>query len=112
MIFELNRLCLLNNKPNEASYLVAKFLCLLSKNLVIISYADSSQGHIGVVYQACNFKYYGLTVKRTNWSLKSRPELHGQTVSDLSKGQKNRIQYMKDTYGDDFCLIDRPRKHR
>lgn len=112
MVFELNRLCLLNNKPNEASFLVAKALRLLPKNLIIVSYADPEYGHTGIIYQASNFKYYGLTKKRTNWSLKSRPELHGQTVSDLSKGRENRIQYMKDTYGDDFYLKPRGQKHR
>jgi hypothetical protein len=111
-VLELNRLCLKNNRKNEASFLVSKSLKLLPKNMFILSFADPTQGHTGYVYQAANFKYYGLSAKRTDWALKSRPEMHGQTVTDLSRGQKNRVKYMKDTYGDDFYLKSRPRKHR
>lgn len=111
-ILELNRLCLKDNLKNEASMLVGKSLKLLPKGKIIISFADMSQGHLGIVYQACNFTYHGLSAKRTDWALKSRPELHGQTIADLSRGKKNRAQYMRDTYKDDFYLKPRPRKHR
>lgn len=111
-ILELNRLCLLNNKPNEASYLVSRSLKLLPSNMIIISFADSSQGHYGYVYQACNFTYHGLSAKRTDWALKSKPNLHGTTIADKSRGQKNRAEYMRQVYGDDFYLKQRPRKHR
>lgn len=30
----------------------------------------------------------------------------------MSRGQPNRAQYMRDTFGDDFYLKPRPRKHR
>lgn len=111
-VLELNRLCLKNNIKNEASYLVSKSLKLLPRNKIVVSYADTNQGHIGYVYQACNFTYHGLSAKRTDWALRSRPELHGQSVADLSRGQKNRAEYMRKTYGDDFYLKPRPRKHR
>lgn len=111
-VLELNRLCLKNNKKNEASILVSKSLKLLPKGKIIISFADSSQGHVGYVYQACNFKYFGLSAKRTDWKIKGMEHLHGQTIGDLSRGKKNRAQWMRDTYGDNFYLEPRPRKHR
>lgn len=111
-VLELNRLCLLHNLKNEASLLVSRSLKLLPKGKIIISFADLSQNHNGTVYQACNFTYHGLSAKRTDWALKSKPTLHGQTIADLSRGQKNRAKYMRDTYGDDFYLKPRPRKHR
>lgn len=111
-VLELNRLCLLHNRKNEASFLVAKSLKLLPKGKIIISFADTAQNHLGVVYQACNFTYHGLSAKRTDWALKSRPELHGATVADMSRGQQNRAKYMREVYGDDFYLKPRPRKHR
>lgn len=111
-ILELNRLCLLNNKPNEASLLVGRSLKLLPENKIVISFADMSQGHKGYVYQACNFTYHGLSAKRTDWALKSNPNLHGATIADKSRGMKNRAEYMRKTYGDDFYLKQRPRKHR
>lgn len=111
-VLELNRLCLLNNKRNEASILISRSLKLLPKEKIIISFADCSQGHIGYVYQACNFTYHGLSAKRTDWALHSKPHLHGQTIGDEFRGQKNRVRLMKEKYGDDFYLKPRPRKHR
>ena len=111
-ILELNRLCLLNNKKNEASFLVSKSLKMLPKERIIISFADSSQNHKGYVYQACNFTYHGLSAKRTDWALKSKPNLHGQTIADEFRGQPNRAKLMREKYGDEFYLKPRPRKHR
>lgn len=111
-VLELNRLCLKYNRSNEASKLVSSSLKLLPKNKIIISFADTSQGHTGIVYQACNFTYHGLSAKRTDWKVKGKEHLHGQTIADEFRGVKNRAQAMRDKYGDDFYLEPRPRKHR
>ena len=111
-ILELNRLCLKNNLKNEASMLVAASLKMLPRNKIIVSFADISQNHTGIVYQACNFLYCGLSAKRTDWKVKGKEHLHGQTIADEFRGVKNRAQAMRDKYGDDFYLQDRPRKHR
>jgi hypothetical protein len=111
-VLELNRLCLLNNLKNEASFLISKSLKMLPKDRIIVSNADASQGHIGTVYQATNFNYYGLSAKRTDWKLKGHEHLHNTSVIDMTRGMENRAQYMRDTYGDDFYLQERPRKHR
>ena len=111
-ILELNRLCLKYNRKNEASLLVGRSLRLLPKNKIIISFADTNQDHKGYVYQACNFTYHGLSAKRTDWAVKGKEHLHGQTIADEFRGVKNRAQAMRDKYGDDFYLKPRPRKHR
>ena len=111
-VLELNRLCLRYNKPNEASHLVSQALKLLPKGKIVVSFADTEQGHAGVVYQACNFIYCGLSAKRTDWKVKGKEHLHGQTIADEFRGRKNRAQAMRDKYGDDFYLKPRPRKHR
>jgi hypothetical protein len=111
-VLELNRLCLKYNKKNEASKLVSSSLRLLPKNKIIVSFADISQGHTGIVYQACNFSYHGLSAKRTDWKVKGKEHLHGQTIADEFRGVKNRAKAMRDKYGDDFYLEARPRKHR
>ena len=85
---------------------------LLPKGKIIVSFADISQGHNGCVYRACNFGYYGLSAKRTDWKVKGREHLHGQTIADEFRGVKNRAQAMRDKYGNDFYLEPRPRKHR
>lgn len=110
-VLELNRLCLSHNRKNEASLLVGRSLKLLPHGKLIVSFADTEQGHVGFVYQACNFKYYGLSAKRTDWKVKGLEHLHGQTIADKFKG-KGRADALREMYGDDFYLKPRPRKHR
>ena len=110
-VLELNRLCCENAK-NVASTLVGRSLRLLPKPCVVVSYADTAQGHVGYIYQATNFIYTGLSAKRTDWKIKGREHLHGATVADESRGQENRAEWMRAKYGEDFYLEDRPRKHR
>lgn len=112
LVRELNRLVLDKNEKNLASFFVSSTLKLLPKPLIIVSFADTSMGHHGYVYQACNFLYTGLSEKRTNWKLKGKEHLHSATIADLSRGKLDRVGYMRETYGDDFYLEERPRKHR
>lgn len=112
-VLELNRLIIEEDCPkNSASFLVGRSLRLLPKPSIVVSYADTAQGHVGYIYQACNFLYTGLSAKRTDWKIKGQEEKHGATIADKSRGMKNRAQYMRDTYGDDFYLEERSRKHR
>jgi hypothetical protein len=110
-VLELNRLCCESTK-NLASMLVGRSLAMLPKPSIVVSYADTEQGHIGYVYQATNFIYTGLSAKRTDWKIKGAEHLHGATVADMSRGKENRADYMREKFGDDFYLKDRPRKHR
>ena len=110
-VIELNRLCVDSKEKNITSWFVS--LCLKTfDHKIIISYADTSQGHTGKIYQATNFLYTGLSAKRTDWKIKGMEHLHGQTIADESRGHENRSKYMREKYGDDFYLEDRPRKHR
>lgn len=113
-VLELNRLCLKSNQKNHASMLVSAALRQMAKigDWLIVSFADTEQGHSGIVYQACNFGYYGLSAKRTDWKVRGLEHLHGQTIADEFRGAANRAQAMRDKYGDDFYLKPRPRKHR
>lgn len=109
-VLELNRLCC-NQGKNFCSILVGRSLALLPKPSIVVSYADTSMGHVGYVYQATNFIYTGLSAKRTDWNIEGI-ESHGYTVADKSRGMENRAQWMRETFGDRFSLKDRPRKHR
>ena len=110
-VLELNRL-VCDSVKNLASRLVSESLRLIPKPRIIVSYADTAQGHVGYIYQATNFIYTGLSAKRTDWKVKGKEHLHGATIADESRGQENRAQYMRDKYGDDFYLAERSRKHR
>ena len=68
-VIELNRLVIHPEckDRNSASMLVGKSLRLLPKGLIVVSYADyGGQGHVGYVYQATNWKYTGMTKRRTD----------------------------------------------
>ena len=111
-VLELNRLCFSENIKNGASQLISYSIKQLPKNKIIVSYADTEQEHKGIVYQATNFIYTGLSAKRTDWKIKGLEHLHGQTIADISRGQKNRAEWMRNKFGDKFYLKERPRKHR
>jgi hypothetical protein len=60
-VIELNRLWVADVLPrNTESWFVSRALHLLPPFLVI-SYADTSKGHMGYVYRALNFHYAGWT---------------------------------------------------
>lgn len=70
-VTELHRLAIYpNNSPKgTATWFIARALKLLQEDKphirAIISFADSSQGHRGVIYRASNFLYCGMTGKAT-----------------------------------------------
>jgi len=96
-IIELNRLVLLNNKKNEASFLVSRAIKLLPKPKVIVSYADTAHGHSGYVYQACNFLFTGTSKPRTDIAPKDgkHPRHHlGDTSKRVNRSAKHRYVYI------------------
>ena len=66
-VLELNRLCVNDRlERNTLSYFVSSCLNMLPKGFIIVSYADTSQGHNGYIYQATNWIYTGATKERTD----------------------------------------------
>jgi len=59
-VIELSRLCCENTK-NIPSILVGRSLAMLPKPKIVVSFADTGQGHVGYIYQATNFVYTGKT---------------------------------------------------
>lgn len=60
-VTELNRLWVADRMPkNTESWFVPRCLRQLP-SLVVVSYADTAQGHLGYVYRALNFRYAGWT---------------------------------------------------
>ena len=105
-VIELTRLWIADDVPkNGESYLVGNTLGLVDKEIVV-SYAEIDQDHVGVIYQATNWIYTGLSAKRTSWTIEG-VDKHCHTISDqYTSAGLRRI------YGDKFSLVDRPRKHR
>jgi hypothetical protein len=66
-VYELNRLCVHDGlEKNVLSYFVSSCLRMIKDDLIIVSYADTSQGHNGYIYQATNWIYTGSTKERTD----------------------------------------------
>ena len=84
-VIELNRLVLKNNHPNEASYLASQALKMLPKPRVVVSYADTAQGHVGTIYQATNFLFTGTTKPRTDIDTGDKHSRHYEGITDYSK---------------------------
>jgi len=104
-VLELNRLCLLYNRKNEASFLVGNSLKLLPKPTIVVSYADTSMNHNGYIYQATNFIYTGLSAKRTEWRIRGSNR-HSRTLT-----AQHSLEEMQNN-PDKFHRLDRPQKHR
>lgn len=110
-VLELNRLCLLNNKPHEASRLVGQSLKLLPKPKIIVSFADTGEDHEGIVYQATNFIYTGTTAPHKDWAVKGLENAHSRSFGHLFNGNAT-LQQLKEHFGDDFYYKERTIKHR
>jgi hypothetical protein len=95
-VLELNRLVLADNAKNYASVLVGRSLRLLPKPRIVVSYADTAQGHVGYVYQATNWLYTGLSAKRYDSKMPDGETRHSRTLGWI-KGAE---------------LVERSRKHR
>ena len=112
-LFELNRLIVNDGLPkNTLSYFVAKTIQSMPSPCVLVSYADTTQNHHGYIYQATNWIYTGLSKKFFEYRVKGMEHLHAGTIFDISRGQENRVQWMRDKFGEDFYISERPRKHR
>jgi len=107
-VYELNRLCLRDNLPLEASRLVGGSFRLLPKPLIIVSYADTKQKHEGIVYQATNFLYTGLSAKFRDPVVKGFEHQHHATYAH---GLTNK-QLIEKFGEENVYFIDRSRKHR
>jgi hypothetical protein len=100
-LYELSRLCihpdLQKEEYNITSWFVSRCIKRFRKDACvrcILSYADANH-HTGVIYRACNFKYYGLTAPKKDFY-----------YADGTKHSRGSVR------GADGEWCDRSRKHR
>lgn len=107
-VYELNRLWVSDDvEKNGESFLISNTLKLLDKE-IIVSFADSSQGHIGYVYQATNFIYCGLSARFRDPKVKGLENQHHATYA-----HGLTMEQVKEKYGaENVYYVERPRKHR
>lgn len=87
---ELRRLCCIDDTPkNTESYFIGATLRWLRKNTNIkrvISYADTTYNHEGVIYKASNFKHCGMTAKGRVIMFNGK-RYHDKTIRTKYKGE-------------------------
>ena len=107
-VYELNRLWIHPDVPkNAASYFVSRTLKMLDKEIVV-SFADTSVGHVGYVYQASNFLYCGLSAKFKDPKVRGMEHMHHATYA-----HGMTMAQVREKYGDEnVYYVERPRKHR
>lgn len=97
-IWEIGRLAMSPDCPrNSESRFIAVAIRLLRRATpvkAIITYADSSVGHTGIIYRASGFIYLGLTAPKKDFWVDSRIQERGKT------------------HGINGEWRDRPRKHK
>lgn len=107
-IYELNRLWVDDEVPkNGESFLVGNTIKRLDKE-IIVSFADTSQNHVGTIYQATNFLYCGLSAKFKDPKVKGLENMHHATYA-----YGMTMKQLKEKYGaENVYYAERPRKHR
>lgn len=113
MVYELNRLCIDQDVvKNAGSFFIGQCFKQLPKPLIIVSYADKSMGHNGYIYQATNFLYLGESHTQMDWKVKGLEHLHSRTLMDEFAFESNRIQKLKQKYGDRMYQVMREPKNK
>jgi len=107
-VYELTRLWVDDSVPkNGESFLIGNTIKKLDRE-IIVSYADSSQEHVGVVYQATNFIYTGLSTKFKDPKVRGLEHQHHATYAN---GLTNK-QVIEKFGEENVYFVERPRKHR
>lgn len=89
-LIELKRLCCIDNTPkNTESFFIGYTLRWLKKNTdikTVISYADMTYSHEGIIYKASNFVHNGMTAKGKVIMYNGK-RYHDKTIRTKYKGE-------------------------
>lgn len=93
-LYELSRLVVQSKTKNAASFLIGNSLKQLEKPSAVVSYADTEQGHAGIVYQSTNWLYTGATKSHDHLYIIDGKRTHPMTLRD--KGITNPKEWAKE----------------
>lgn len=118
-VYELTRLVIQTNALNAASFLVGNSLKMLPKNNIVVSYADSSMNHCGIVYQATNWIYTGSNKAHDSEYIVDGKKMHPKTITErfgitgIAKWAKeNNIESIKPKEKHRYFYINADKKTR
>lgn len=105
-VYELNRLWVDDRLvKNAESFLVSRSMKFLDRE-IIVSFADTGQKHLGIIYQACNFYYTGLSAKFKD------PKIEGIEGHHATYAHGMTNEEVVEKFGEKVTFIERSRKHR
>lgn len=105
-VCELTRIALRKHTTpvSKLISLALKMLVRKSPNLkLVISYADMGQGHLGIVYQAANWKYLG--VSSSHQYILGNKKIHPRTMSERCKRQGMGLREYMNTSKLDYKIV-------
>ena len=119
-LIELRRLCCIDDTPkNTESYFIGYTLRWLRDNTKVkkvISYADETYNHRGVIYKASNFKHLGMTSKGKVIVYKNKL-YHDKTIRTkkpyaerIKTALDNGTAHYRDTLGKHIYMYEQRRK--
>lgn len=98
---------------NIESYCISQSIKWLKKNhpeiKMLVSYADTSVGHVGYVYQASNWLYVGMSSAEREIYIDGK-RYHRRSLYD--KFGTSSLKVLKEMLGDRLELGERYRKHK
>ena len=112
-VFELNRLWVRDDLPaNTESKFIGWCLRQIRKtrpNIILVSYADSTRGHVGYVYQASNWSYVGQSIPFKDITFKGVSDY--RSIPKTQRGAKigNKRAWANSP---DVIRVPRSQKHR
>lgn len=113
-VLEFNRLFVEDSySKNTESFFVSKCLNFIEKirPAILVSYADTEQGHVGYIYQALGWYYTGL-VQTPPIIMIDGIKHHHRTIIDRKRTGITNYTQLKEKYGDRLEIIETKGKHR
>ena len=113
-ILELVRVAL-NGKQKQTSQCVALAMRKLRQEnplvRMLVSYADIDHGHEGIIYQATNWNYEGVTLKNERCAfIVNGEKLHPKTV--YSRGWRQSEKWLRENIEPDARIVIGKGKHK
>ena len=109
-VWVCGRLYVFRGQPDGCTGLLLRQALVLQKRDIVVSYADTAQGHTGGVYKNNGFTYRdsgSLTTQRRDWQDLRNPRLDGQTVA-----RRRKREWAANTFDPaNYCQVERSVKH-
>jgi hypothetical protein len=107
-VLEITRFALVpEHDPNAGSWFLRRVLHELTGPVAIVAYADPAQNHIGYLYQAANFAYYGQSTSKNRMFRVGSKLVHERSLGN--QGIYNALRWANEN---GIEIVEQAPKHR